>query len=473
MDENGFHDECGLVGIWNHKESANFAYLSLYAQQHRGQEGAGVVSNSKKFKPSFRAHRGLGLVSDIFHNYNFSNLEGNSAIGHVRYTTAGGNFLMNVQPFTAELSCGEVAIAHNGNLTNSIELREKLISQGAIFSSTSDTEVFLHLITRAAKGKTQIEALIDSLLQVRGAYSLIVMFNDRLVAVRDPNGLRPLVMGSIGGGIVFASETCAFDLIGAKYIRDVEAGEVIEISGDNAEKVKSYFPFKHVKETPCVFEYVYFARPDSNVFGRNVYNVRKNLGIELARENVIDADIVVPVPDSGVPAALGYSQESKIPFELGLIRNHYVGRTFIEPSQSIRDFGVKIKLNPTPDLFVNKKVIVIDDSIVRGTTSKKIVDMIRAAGAKEVHFLISSPPTIAPCFYGIDTPSTKELIAANYSQSDIARMIGVDSLGYLSIDGMYRAVKGDQGKFCDACFTKNYPAGTPDDFGSSKQLKII
>ena len=481
MEEFGFQDECGVVGIWNVKEASNIAYLSLYSQQHRGQEGAGVVSLSDRFKTSFYQHKGLGLVADVFQRYDFSMLPGKAAIGHVRYTTAGGNTVQNVQPFTAEISSGLVAVAHNGNLVNADSLRKELIAQGAIFSSTSDTEIFLHLLTRTSKNQSKSESLIEALKNTKGAFSLVVLFEDRLFAVRDPNGLRPLAMGTLGGGIIFASETCAFDLVGAKYIRDVEPGEIIEISGDNAEHIKSYFPFGASKETPCIFEYVYFARPDSKVFNRDVYQIRKRFGAQLAIEHEIEADMVIPVPDSGVPAALGYSQQSKIPFELGLIRNHYVGRTFIEPQQSIRDFGVKIKLNPTVGLLEGKKIIVIDDSIVRGTTSKKIVDMLRAAGAKEVHMRISSPPTVSPCYYGIDTPSENELIASKHTNEEIAKIIGVDSIGYLSLEGMYKAVQTEKekaegrsvvGKFCDACFTKKYPAGKPEDF-EEKQLNLF
>lgn len=465
-----FREECGLIGIWKHHEAANLSYLGLYAQQHRGQEGAGVVSLDLSSR-EFAVHKGLGLVQDVFGNFDFSSLPGDAAIGHVRYTTAGGNKLANVQPFYGELACGRVAVAHNGNLINADALRESLIEQGAIFSATSDTEIILHLLARGARSVPTIELVIGTLKQLRGAYSLLLLLDDRMIAVRDPAGFRPLVLGKVDGAIVVASETCALDLIGAQYLRDVEPGEVVEISGDG--EMHSYYPFPRVRESACVFEYVYFARPDSNIFGRNVYAVRKQMGVELAREHPIKADYIIPVPDSGTTAAIGYAQESKTALELGLIRNHYVGRTFIEPKQSIRDFGVKIKLNPNPELLRDKSIVIVDDSIVRGTTSKKLVKMLRAAGAREVHMRISSPPTIDPCYYGIDTPSKDELIAAQKSIPETAQYIGVDSLAYLSIDGLYRAVaqangQPGQGRFCDACFTGNYPVGTPIEYAKKQ-----
>ncbi len=467
-----FREECGLMGVWNHKEAANIAYLGLYAQQHRGQEGAGVVAfddSPVDGEPNeqFYVHKGLGLVSDVFSHFDFSRLPGRNAVGHVRYTTAGGNRLSNVQPLDAEISIGTVAIAHNGNLINADELRAELIQKGAIFGTTSDTEVIIHLMARAPRQTKVIEALIGALTQVRGAYSLVVLFRDRLYAIRDPNGFRPLAIAELDGSLIVASETCAFDLFGAKYIREVEPGEIVEITGQNT--MTSYFPFGVSKPAPCVFEYVYFARPDSQIYGRNVYTVRKNMGRELAKEHPVQADFVIPVPDSGVTAAMGYSQESGIPLELGLIRNHYVGRTFIEPKQSIRDFGVKIKLNANGGLLQDKSIVVVDDSIVRGTTSKKLVSMLRAAGAKEIHMRISSPPTIDPCYYGIDTPEKSELIGANMSIPEIRQFLGVDSLGYLSIEGLYNAVEHanpgqGRGKFCDACFSGRYPVGTPVQF---------
>lgn len=494
-----FKEECGLIGVWNHREAANIAYLGLYAQQHRGQEGAGVVSldlparaiavdGSHRPPESYErgtlcAHRGLGLVNDVFGGFDFTTLPGSHSIGHVRYTTAGGNILANVQPFTAEVSCGKVAIAHNGNLINTDQLRGELIREGAILNSTSDTELILHLLARSPRkaqqrGAAVIEAVIASLQRVRGAYSLLLLFEDRLLAVRDAQGLRPLSLGILDGGVVVASETCAFDLVGAKFLRDVAPGEIVDISGEN--EIRSYFPFGVQKEASCVFEYVYFARPDSNIYGRNVYRVRRAMGEELAREHPAQADLVVPVPDSGMTAALGYAHESKIPLELGLIRNHYVGRTFIEPKQIIRDFGVKVKLNPNPELLRGKSVVVVDDSIVRGTTSKKLIDLIRQAGAREVHLRISSPPTTDPCYYGIDTPQKGELIASRMSIEEIRAYLGVESIAYLSVAGMYRAVAAAEPKdgenigrkFCDACFTGVYPVGTPLNY-SKRQADLL
>ena len=453
-----FREECGLIAVWNHREAANMAYLGLYAQQHRGQEGAGVVSlDGAGSEASFHVHRGLGLVNDVFDNFDFSRLPGSYAIGHVRYSTAGGHRLANVQPLYAEIARGRVALAHNGNLINADELRRTLISDGAIFGTSSDTEVILHLLAHGAKNVMLIETVISALQQIKGAYSLLIMFEDRLYAVRDPNGFRPLCLGKFNGAHVFSSETCALDLLGAEYVRDVEPGEVVEISA--AGEIKSYYPFGMVKESPCVFEYIYFARPDSNIFGRNVYPLRKSMGKELFREAPVKADYVIPVPDSGVPAALGFAQASGIPFEYGLIRNHYIGRTFIEPKQSIRDFGVKIKLNPNSDLLNGKSIVVVDDSIVRGTTSRKLVKMLRQAGAREVHMRISAPPITAPCFYGVDTPEKEHLIAARSTVEQIAEYLQVDSLAYLSLEGLYRAVGSSPGKLCDACFTGKYPIG--------------
>lgn len=474
-----FREECGLFGVWNHSEAANLTYLGLYAQQHRGQEGAGVVAIDDK--GVLRSQKDLGLVDEVFDNFDFSQLPGKCAIGHVRYTTAGGNLLANVQPFWAELGIGKVAVAHNGNLINTEALKEELVQQGSIFRSTSDTELFLHLMARAPvrgtkTGDSPLEAVVSTLEKVRGAYSLIFLFDDRLLAVRDPKGLRPLSIGKLDDAWVVASETCAFDLVGATFVRDVLPGEIVEISDRGAPR--SFFPFPLSPEAPCVFEYIYFARPDSNIFGRNVYKVRKQLGAELAKVNPVKADVVVPVLDSGLPAAMGYAEATGIPLELGLIRNHYVGRTFIEPKQSIRDFGVKIKLNANPEILSGKSIVVVDDSIVRGTTSKKLVKMLRGAGAKEVHMRISSPPTIDPCYYGIDTPVKSELIASRMSIAEIADFLGVDSLAYLEPKGIYEAIanggatKDDptqlERKFCDACFTGKYPVGTPSDFGKKQ-----
>ncbi len=466
-----FKEECGITGVWNHKEAANIAYLGLYAQQHRGQEGAGVVAMDGGKSPVFSMHKGLGLVSDVFSDYKFSKLPGKAAIGHVRYTTAGGNELQNVQPFLAEVSSGAVALAHNGNLINADYLKRELISRGSIFACTSDTEVILHLLARGGRNSILTEVVIEALKTIKGAFSIVMLFGDRLLAVRDPNGFRPLCIGKLGDATVVASETCALDLIGAEYVRDVEAGELVEITGEG--DLKSYFPFGICRESPCIFEYIYFARPDSSVFGRNVYSVRLKLGAELARAHPVEADLVTAVPDSGLAAAIGYSRESGIPLEMGLTRNHYVGRTFIEPVQAIRDFGVKIKLNPNQAVLAGKRVVVVDDSIVRGTTSRKIVNMIRRAGAKEIHLRISSPPTTDPCFYGVDTPLREELIASLNDVESIRKYVGADSLGFLSVEAMYRAVDAKPGRFCDACFTGAYPAGKPSQFNGKKQLDIF
>jgi amidophosphoribosyltransferase len=455
-----FREECGLMGVWGHPEAANLAYLGIFAVQHRGQEGAGIVALEPETK-KFSAHRGLGLVADIFDQFDFEKLPGKAAIGHNRYTTAGGNVLANVQPFYSQVSRGGLAVAHNGNLINTDALRQKLIREGAIFSSSSDTELFLHLIARSDPKLPVIEAVKKSLEQTKGAYSLLILLEDRLLAVRDPAGLRPLAMGRLDGdgAVVFASETCAFDLIGATYERDVEPGEIVEVTDSG---IKSYFPFEKQSPTPCIFEYVYFSRPDSKVFKQNVYSIRSKMGEELAREHPVKADLVIPVPDSGVTAAMGYSRASGIPIEQGLIRNHYIGRTFIEPQQSIRDFGVKIKLNANPGVVSGKDIVVVDDSIVRGTTVKKLIHMLRRAGANKVHMRISAPPTTDPCYYGVDTPSKGELIASRLSVEEIKDFIGADSLGYLSIEGLYKASGGSE--YCAACFTGKYPLGTPADF---------
>lgn len=473
FNDDKFHDECGLMAVWNHPEAANLTYLGLYAQQHRGQEGAGVVSVDRNGNdlPHFYVHKGLGLVADVFGHFDFAKLPGAVAIGHVRYTTAGGNRLANVQPFVADIALGHTAVAHNGNLTNADDLRRELIETGSIFASTSDTETILHLLAHGDKDQPLVESVIAALQKIKGAFSLLILFEDRLMVCRDVHGLRPLAMGDLNGSKVFASETCAFDLIGATYVRDVEPGELIEVLRDGT--IKSYYPFGFSRPAPCIFEFVYFARPDSRVFGKNVYQLRKSMGRELSLEMPVVADLVTAVPDSGMAAAIGYAEAAKIPYEMGLVRNHYVGRTFIEPKQSIRDFGVKIKLNPNHDVLAGKSVVVVDDSIVRGTTSKKLVAMLRQAGAREIHLRISSPPTTNPCFYGIDTPDKHELIAAKHSIDEIAAYIGVDSLAYLSIEGLYRAVESTQGKFCDACFTGNYPAGTPISIKPKRQQMLF
>jgi amidophosphoribosyltransferase len=453
------------MGVFGHPEAANLTYLGLYAQQHRGQEGSGIVSSDGSVLFS---HRGLGLVADVFDHEVLERLNGEMAIGHNRYATSGRTLLKNTQPFVVEFARGGLAVAHNGNLVNALELREMLESRGAIFQSSVDTEVIVHLIANA-NGDTLAERIVAALAAVRGAYSLLFLSQNELIAVRDPNGFRPLVMGRIKDTVVFASETCALDLIGATYERELAAGEVVVASADG---VRSLFPFPKAPLTRCVFEYVYFARPDSTVFGRNVYQVRKSLGRQLARECPADADLVVPVPDSGVPAALGFAEESGLAFDFGLIRNHYVGRTFIEPQDAIRHFGVKVKLNAQRGVLEGKRVVVVDDSIVRGTTSRKIVTMLRAAGALEVHMRISSPPTIGPCYYGVDTPTREELIASDHSVESIRDYITADSLGFLSQEGLYPFTNGDGEGFCDACFTGRYPLPVTDE-AKARQLVLF
>lgn len=456
MKADKFHDECAVVGVFNHVEAAKYSYLGLYAMQHRGQEGAGIVSVSDS---KMRIHRGMGLVADVFSQESLAELKGMSAIGHTRYATHGAKNALNLQPFVANFSDNSFAIAHNGNLINADELKAELEKKGAIFSSTSDTEVILHLVAQDRSDKSLVQKIKSALKNVRGAYSLVILSLDSLIAVRDPAGVRPLSIAKIGDGHIVASETCAFDLIEAEFVRDVKPGEIIEITADG--KIRSEMLEGTGRDAFCVFEYIYFARPDSVINGRDVYQTRKNLGSELAAEHPVAADLVVPVPDSGVPAAIGYAQATGLPMEFGLIRNHYVGRTFIEPKQEIRDFGVKVKLNPNKKIIEGKRVILVDDSIVRGTTCRKIIKMIRAAGAKEVHFRISSPPTTGSCYYGIDTPSVKELIAAQNSTEEICKYIDADSLGYLSSEGMYKALAGDKTKFCDACFSGDYCLGKP------------
>ncbi len=465
-----FHDECAVMGVYGHPEAANMVYLGLYALQHRGQESCGIVTSDGK---SLISHRQMGLVADAFKEDVIKRLEGRSAIGHNRYSTTGQSHLKNAQPFVVEYSQGPIAISHNGNLVNGALLREELEQSGSIFQSTTDTEVIIHLIA-TSREPTLMGRIVEALSRSRGAYSLLFLTLDKLIAARDPYGFRPLVLGKFNGGknhgaYVFASETCALDLIEAEYVRDVEPGEIVTIGPDGVESLKPFPPTPHAK---CIFEFIYFARPDSNLFGHNVYQVRKTLGRQLARESRVDADLVTPVPDSGVPAAMGFAEESKIPLEFGLIRNHYVGRTFIEPQQTIRNFGVKIKLNAQRDVLKGKRVIVVDDSIVRGTTSRKIIRMLRDAGATEVHLRISSPATIGPCYYGIDTPTRTELIAANNSEDEIRRFVEADTLAYLSNDGMYAYFKGEKKGFCDACFTGNYPVHFEDE-GHTRQLHLF
>jgi amidophosphoribosyltransferase len=442
-------EECGIFAIVSHPEAARLTYLGLYALQHRGQESAGIVTadGSKLY-----LQKGMGYVADVFEESELERLPGKSAIGHVRYATAGESALANAQPILVECWRGAIALAHNGNLINAAQLRRELERDGAIFHSTSDSEVILHLLSRS-KRRTLEEAFIDALRLIQGAYSLVVLTPGYLLAARDPRGFRPLCIGRVDGRYVIASETCAFDLIDAEYLREIEPGEVLRIESDSLE---SYFPLPKEKPAHCIFEHIYFSRPDSLVFGRTVNTSRRLLGNYLAREHPVEADVVVPVPDSGVSAAIGYAQESGIPLEFGLIRNHYVGRTFIEPKQSIRNFGVKVKLNPVREILRGKRVVLVDDSIVRGTTSRKIVHIIRAAGAKEIHVRITSPPIVGPCYYGVDTPTRRELIGSTKSAEDICKFIGADSLGYLSLESMLASVE-DGGRFCSACFTGNYP----------------
>ncbi|HET9491170.1 MAG TPA: amidophosphoribosyltransferase [Methylomirabilota bacterium] len=447
-----FHDECGVFGIWNHPEAGNVTYLGLYALQHRGQESAGIAATDGA---SFHTEKAMGWVADVFSPERLRRLPGHRAIGHVRYSTAGASRLRNAQPITANTARGPIAIAHNGNLTNADALRREMERDGAIFQSTSDTEVILHLLARAPAGSLA-EQLPHALGQVTGAYSLLILTPDAMYAVRDPYGFRPLTLGRLGDAWVVASETCALDLIEARYEREVNPGEILMISDAGLQSLR---PFPTAERLQCVFEYVYFARPDSVLWGRNVHTVRKALGRELAREHPVEADVVIPVPDSGTSAALGFAEQSGIRYEMGLIRNHYVGRTFIEPKQGIRHFGVKVKLNPMPEMLEGRRVVVVDDSIVRGTTSRKIVRMIQSAGAREVHMRISSPPIQWPCYYGIDTPTRKDLIAASHSVDETRRYLGAESLGYLSLEGMLKSTGSDPTQFCHACFTGSYRVG--------------
>jgi amidophosphoribosyltransferase len=448
--EDRLHDHCGVVGVYGHPEAAKLTYLSLYALQHRGQESAGITSSNGL---DLHSHRRMGVVSEIFTGDVLARLPGDAAIGHTRYSTAGDTSLVNAQPIVSDCNRGKLALAHNGNLTNANEHRRRLERRGSIFQTTSDTEVIVHLAARSPASNLR-GALADALNQVEGAYSLVVLTREELYAIRDPRGFRPLALGRMDGAWVVASETCAFDLIGAEYLRDVEPGEMLRISRGGQESIRfaAEKPQQH-----CIFEHVYFSRPDSLVFGRSVQLSRERLGRWLAREHPVEADLVVPVPDSGVPAAVGYALDSGIPFQMALIRNHYVGRTFIEPRQSIRDFGVKLKLNPVRRLLEGKRVVLVDDSIVRGTTSRKIVRMVREAGAVEVHMRISCPPTISPCFYGVDTPTREELIAAQHSVEEIRQYIEADSLGYLSMEHLRDAVQDTEGTFCTSCYTGVYP----------------
>jgi len=441
---------CGIFGIYNHLEASNLAYLGLYALQHRGQESAGIVSSDNR---QLHHYRQMGLVSEIFTQDILKRLSGRSAIGHVRYSTAGSSELKNAQPFSVDYYKGGLAIAHNGNLTNAFLIKSDLESKGSIFQSNMDTEVIVHLMARS-KEKSFVERTVHALKQVEGAYSLLILTENEIIAARDPFGFRPLILGQLKNAPVVASETCAFDLIGAKFVREIEPGEILLING---EGLKSFKPFPHRPPHQCIFEFIYFARPDSFLFNRNVYEVRKSFGVQLAKESPVDVDMVVPIPDSGFPAALGYAAESKIALELGMIRNHYVGRTFIEPEQRIRHFGVKIKLNPVKELLKGKRIVTVDDSIVRATTSRKINRMFRNAGAREVHIRISSPPITHPCFFGIDTPKRSELIASSHKVKEIQKFIDASSLHYLTLEGLKECVREDAEHFCYACFTGDYP----------------
>ena len=458
MDDDRFNEECAVFGIYGSDEAAVHTALGLHALQHRGQEATGIVSLDGE---NFHSHKGLGHVGENFDaaSGHLAKLKGHAAIGHNRYSTTGQSELRNIQPFVSELAFGGFALAHNGNLTNAAKLRRSLVETGSLLQSTTDTEAIVHLVARSHQQSVELR-LIDALKQVEGAYSLVCISTAGLVGVRDPHGVRPLVLGRIGNAHVLASESCALDIIGASFIRDIEPGEMVIINQDG---ISSRYPFAPLTSRFCVFEYVYFARPDSIVEGRSVYDARKKIGAELAREAAVNADMVVPVPDSGVPAALGYAEESGLPFDLGIIRNHYVGRTFIQPTDSGRQTSVKLKHNANPATVAGKSVILVDDSIVRGTTSRKIVAMIRQAGASAVHMRIASPPTTHPCFYGVDTPEQDQLIAAQMDVAAIAKEIGVDSLAFISVDGLYRALGLEAGRdrakpqFCDACFTGEYP----------------
>jgi amidophosphoribosyltransferase len=464
---------CGIFGVYGHPEAANLTYLGLHALQHRGQESAGIVAADGG---RFHTHRGMGLVQDIFNAPAMARLPGRAAIGHVRYATSGGSELRNAQPFAVEYAHGSLAIAHNGNLVNAAELRTRLEGAGSIFQSSGDTEAIVHLLAHAREADF-VDRLTSALSQLEGAYSLLFLEQTkepRLVAVRDPRGFRPLALGRLKDSFVFASETCAFDLIEAEFIRELDPGEIVVVDSSG---LRSYRPpvLSAPEERFCVFEHVYFARPDSRLNGRSVSRVRQQMGRILAQEHPVDADVVIPVPDSGMAAAIGYARESGIPYDMGLIRSHYVGRTFIEPQQSIRHFGVKLKLNAVRDVLEGKRVVVVDDSLVRGTTSRKIVKMIRSAGAKEVHLRISSPPTTNPCYYGIDTPTRSELIASSHTPDEIARYVTCDTLGYLSVGGLMRAVEAspDQKGWCAACFTGNYPvAFEPAQDGKLIRLRV-
>jgi amidophosphoribosyltransferase len=472
--DDAFHEECGVFGVFGHSDAAALTALGLHALQHRGQEAAGMVTYDGR---NFHSVRGMGHVADTFSSVQaIERLPGSYAIGHNRYSTAGDTIERNIQPLFADFEFGGFAISHNGNLTNAVQLRRELVRRGSLFQSTTDTEVIVHLIATSTY-VTVVDRMIDALKQVEGAYSLAALSRNVMIGVRDPMGVRPLVLGMIDNAWILASETCALDIIGARFVRDVEAGEMVVITENGLESLK---PFPPQRSRHCIFEYVYFARPDSVMENRSVYETRKRIGAELARESHVDADAVIPVPDSGVPAAIGYAAEAGIPFELGIIRNHYVGRTFIEPSDQIRHLGVKLKHNANRAHVEGKRVILVDDSIVRGTTSVKIVEMMRNAGAREVHMRIASPPTTNPCFYGVDTPEKSELMAAKMSIDEMRKVIGVDTLAFVSMDGLYRAVdeaarNNREPQYCDACFSGEYPTRLTDhdDGGISAQLSFL
>jgi amidophosphoribosyltransferase len=447
---------CGIFGIYDHSEASNLTYLGLYSLQHRGQESAGIVSSDGK---RLYHHRQMGLVSEVFTRDVLKKLSGRSAIGHVRYSTAGSSEIKNAQPFVVDYGKGSISIVHNGNLTNAFRIRNQLEADGSIFQCSMDTEVIIHLIAKS-KDATFVERVIHAIQQVEGAYALLFLTETEMVAARDPFGFRPMVLGDLKGSPVIASETCALDLINANYVREVDPGEVLLIDPKGVQSLK---PFPRTRNAQCIFEFIYFARPDSTIFNRNVYQVRKELGVQLAKESPAEVDMVVPIPDSGFPATIGYASESKIPLELGLIRNHYVGRTFIEPEQSIRHFGVKIKLNAARNLLNGRKIVTVDDSIVRATTSRKINKMLRHAGTKEIHSRISSPPITHPCFFGIDTPVRSELIASSHEVKEIQKYITANSLSYLSLEGLRKCVEGEADHFCYACFTGDYPLPFPTD----------
>jgi amidophosphoribosyltransferase len=454
-----FHDECGVFGVQGHPEAANITYLGLYALQHRGQESCGIASSNGR---EHFAHRAMGLVADVFGERTLRQLPGRHAIGHVRYSTAGESMLRNAQPFCATTDGGPVAIAHNGNLVNARAIRSELEGRGTIFSTTADSEVIVHLLARSREATLE-ERLIDALSRVKGAYSMVLLTKDALIAARDPHGFRPLSLARLDGAWVVASETCALDLIGADYERDVEPGEVVVVRRGHLRTLRPFLPA--AKRSFCIFEHIYFARPDSNLARHNVYAFRKELGRVLAREHAVEADMVVPVLDSGNAAALGYAEESGIPYEVAMIRNHYVRRTFIEPAQAIRHFGVKVKHNAVSEFVRGKRIVLVEDSIVRGTTLLKLVSMLRNAGAREVHVRVSSPPTIGPCHYGIDTPTREELIAHQHSVDEIQKLIGADSLGYLSLEGLRQASSALKHGICDACFSDEYPVPIQDEEG--------